>query len=90
MNFLKEAKFVNFAAGAILFTLVAALLRDALFTGEELFLGSERDDMHHLFIQWMHFGFSSLKEGVFPLWNPFNPLSAHELIYFSPHYNCTI
>ncbi len=72
MRKLKHERLRILAAGAILFLLVAALLKDVLFARDAVFLGSEREDMSHIFLQWMHLGAGCLREGSIALWNPYN------------------
>lgn len=51
--------------------LVICLLHEVLFSGGAKLLSSESTDLAMQFLPWRDFGFSQMRQGHLPLWNPY-------------------
>ena len=58
------------AGGAALLLLTLILFGDVLFFSPQMVLSRLGEDLSSQFVPWRYFGFSQLKQGVLPLWNP--------------------
>jgi hypothetical protein len=56
----------------ILLFLTIALFRRALFNGDAILSSPVFFDLTHSIYPWRLFGFNLLKDGIVPLWNPYN------------------
>ena len=56
---------------SILFVAVLAMFGDILFSAEHEIISRFQTDLSRQFVQWRHFGFSQLRQGNLPLWNPY-------------------
>ena len=56
------------AAAMLAITLI--LFGDVLFFSQQMILSQLGTDLSSQFVHWRYFGFSQLKQGVLPLWNP--------------------
>lgn len=62
---------ISFAiAAAFLLILTIAMFGDVLFTSDAAVLSSPGSDIFLQFAYWREFGFSQLRQGNLPLWNP--------------------
>ncbi len=55
--------------GLVWAIIVLALFREALLAGPDRVIGG--NDVSYLFLPWLRFIVESVKEGIFPLWNPY-------------------
>jgi len=76
---------------AILLTLTALLFRKALFSSQVILSHPVFLDLTHSLYAWRKFGFSLLRQGVIPLWNPYSfcgtPFVAnwHSAVFYPPN-----
>lgn len=58
-----------FSIGLLWAAIVVALFRDALFTGPDRVVGG--NDVTYAYLPWLRFTVESVRQGIFPLWNPY-------------------
>ena len=58
------------SGGAALLALTLILFWDVLFLSPQMVLSQLGTDLSSQFVHWRYFGFSQLKQGILPLWNP--------------------